>query len=74
MNIFLDDLRVPNMSHNSGKGLGTTYSDENKWIIVRNYFDFIDLINKNFDDINLISFDHDLACYKDLEKLNIKVL
>jgi hypothetical protein len=65
MNIFLDDIRIPSMSHNVDKGLGVDYSDKNKWVIVRDYFEFIDLIDKNFDKINLISFDHDLACYKD---------
>jgi hypothetical protein len=65
MIVFLDDIRIPSMSHNVDKGLGVDYSDKNKWIIVRDYFEFIDLIDKNFDEINLISFDHDLACYKD---------
>ena len=65
MNIFLDDIRIPSMSHNVSKGLGVDYSDKDKWVIVRDYFDFIDLVDKNFDKIDLISFDHDLACYKD---------
>ena len=65
MNIFLDDIRIPSMSHNVSKGLGVDYSDKDKWVIVRDYFDFIDLVDKHFDDIDLISFDHDLACYKD---------
>lgn len=65
MNVFLDDIRIPSMSHNVSKGLGVDYSDKDKWVIVRDYFDFIDLVDKNFDKINLISFDHDLACYKD---------
>jgi hypothetical protein len=65
MNVFLDDIRVPSMSHNVGKGLGMDYSDKDKWVIVRDYFDFIDLVDKHFDEIDLISFDHDLACYKD---------
>lgn len=65
MNVFLDDIRIPSMSHNVDKGLGMEYSDKNKWIIVRDYFDFVDLVDKHFDDIDLISFDHDLACYKD---------
>lgn len=65
MIIFLDDIRIPSMSHNVSKGLGVDYSNKDKWIIVRDYFDFIDLIDKHFDEIDLISFDHDLACYKD---------
>jgi hypothetical protein len=65
MIIFLDDIRIPSMSHNVSKGLGVDYSDKHKWIIVRDYFDFIDLVDKHFDEIDLISFDHDLACYKE---------
>jgi hypothetical protein len=65
MIVFLDDIRIPSMSHNVDKGLGVDYSDKNKWVIVRDYFDFIDLVDKYFDKIDLISFDHDLACYKD---------
>ena len=65
MNIFLDDIRIPSMSHNVDKGLGVDYSNKDKWVIVRDYFEFIDLLDKNFDKIDLISFDHDLACYKD---------
>jgi len=65
MIIFLDDIRIPSMSHNVSKGLGVDYSDKDKWVIVRDYFDFVDLVDKHFDKIDLISFDHDLACYKD---------
>lgn len=65
MIIFLDDIRVPSMSHNVSKGLGMDYSNKDKWVVVRDYFDFIDLVDKHFDEIDLISFDHDLACYKD---------
>lgn len=64
MNVFLDDLRMPNMAHSVGRNLGELYSDKKKWVIVRDYFEFVDIINKHFDEINLISFDHDLACYK----------
>jgi len=65
MNLFLDDIRTPDMAHHSGKGLGPAYSSENKWVIARDYFDFVDIVNKHFDEIELVSFDHDLACYKD---------
>lgn len=65
MNIFLDDIRTPDMSHKSGKGLGPDYSDKNKWVIARDYFEFVDIINNHFDEIDLVSFDHDLACIKD---------
>lgn len=63
MRIFLDDLRFPNMSHNNRKGLGINFSDENDWVIVRDYSEFCKLINNNFSNIELISFDHDLACF-----------
>lgn len=61
MKIFLDDIRTIEMSHNSNKGLGPI----DDFIIIRNGNEFIDLVNKNFDKISLISFDHDLACYID---------
>lgn len=65
INIFLDDIRTPNMSHHTGKGLGSVFSSSDKWIIIRNYFDFVNFVDKHYDEINIISFDHDLACYKD---------
>jgi hypothetical protein len=64
MNLYLDDKRVPNMSHNKEKGLGVAFSDESKWVIVRDYFEFVDLVNNSFDKVKLISFDHDSACFK----------
>ena len=64
INLFLDDIRTPDMAHKSGKGLGSAYSSEDKWVIARDYFEFIDIVNNHFDDIDLVSFDHDLACYK----------
>lgn len=65
VNVFLDDLRVPEMSHNDKKGLGNNYSSTDAWLIIRDYFEFVKYVNKNFDNIQLISFDHDLACFKD---------
>ena len=65
MNVFLDDLRAPNMAHSAGRNLGAYYSSEDKWVIVKDYFDFIELVSSSFDQIRLISFDHDLACYRD---------
>jgi hypothetical protein len=65
MRVFLDDIRTPDMSHKSDKGLGPYYSDKSKWIIARDYFQFIDIVNKHFDEIELVSFDHDLGCMKD---------
>jgi hypothetical protein len=63
MNLFLDDIRSANMAHNSSKGLGDSYSKDSDWTIVRTYDDFVDVVNTKFDDIDLISFDHDLACF-----------
>jgi len=63
--LFLDDIRIPKMSHNETRGLGMQYSNTKDWVIIRDYFDFIDFVKNNFDKIDLISFDHDLACYKD---------
>lgn len=65
INIFLDDIRLPSMSHRSGKGLGEQYSDLENWTIVRDFFEFKYLIDNQFDSIDLISFDHDLACVID---------
>ena len=64
MNIFLDDIRLPKMSHNLNRGLGAEYSNIDQWVIVREYFEFVNVIKNNFDKVKLISFDHDLACYK----------
>jgi hypothetical protein len=63
MRVFLDDIRMPSMSHREGKGLGENYSDLENWVIVRDYFEFIHIIDGYIDQIELISFDHDLACY-----------
>lgn len=61
MNVFLDDIRIPSISHNQTKGLGPKYSDLENWTIVRDYFEFKYVIDNYFDQINLVSFDHDLA-------------
>lgn len=63
MNIYLDDIRIPKMSHNKDSGLGENYSKKENWIIVRDYFEFKKLIDNNLSEINLISFDHDLASF-----------
>jgi hypothetical protein len=62
VNIFLDDIRSPRMSHYEGKGLGLNIKDI-EWVIIKDYFEFVDYVKSNFKDINLISFDHDLACF-----------
>ena len=61
MKIFLDDRREVTMSHNPNKGLG----DVTDFVIARDDKDFIKLVDENINDIKLVSFDHDLACFKD---------
>lgn len=62
MNLFLDDIRIPSMSHREGKGLGDKFSESEKWTIARDYFEFKHIVDNYFDQIKLVSFDHDLAC------------
>jgi hypothetical protein len=57
INLFLDDIRFP-------KNSKVNFIDTD-WTIVRDYFEFVNYINNNFDKINIISFDHDLACIRD---------
>lgn len=52
INIYLDDVRTPTVPG----------SNDKDWIIVRNYDEFCQLIDKtDIKDINLISFDHDIG-------------
>ena len=62
MLLFLDDIRTPAMAHNASKGLGLDYSPTEKWVIARDYFEFVKIVSANFYEIELVSFDHDLAC------------
>jgi len=61
MKVFIDDLRTVGMSHNPQKGLGNITD----FVVVRNDDDFIRLVDNHINDISLVSFDHDLACFKD---------
>ena len=61
MRIFIDDLRSVDMSHNPNKGLGLVTD----FVIARDDKDFIKLVDENINDITLVSFDHDLACWVD---------
>lgn len=63
MKIFLDDIRTPKMAHCEGKGLGAAYSDASMWTIARTYDEFVDIVDRSFGSIEMISFDHDLACF-----------
>lgn len=60
LNIFLDDERTPTYIE---KELGIFFP--NNWKIVRNYTDFKNIIDENIYDVELISFDHDIASFID---------
>jgi hypothetical protein len=64
MYLYLDDIRLnAEVSHNDSRGLGVQIGQSNKWIIARDYFQFINIINNHFDSIELISFDHDICSF-----------
>jgi len=64
MYLYLDDIRRnAEVSHNDTRGLGLEIGQSNKWIIARDYSQFIEIINNNFDKIELISFDHDICSF-----------
>jgi hypothetical protein len=77
--LFLDDIRNPTDAfHYTNKPI---YSENNGWVIVRDYASFKKVILQYFDEYGLlpqlISFDHDLAdehysnaMYEDPEKYN----
>lgn len=65
--IFLDDMRNPEEVYYGLKRgfdentLHPIYADNSSWIILRTYEDFVDFILKNdFNEIEVISLDHDL--------------
>lgn len=67
--IFLDDKRKDaSVVHNKNRGLGVGVGHANNWIIARDYFQFIDMLESNFDLIDFISFDHDISSYDVNEK------
>ena len=49
--LYLDDIRNPNQ----------TYPNDSDWFVVRNYNEFVSAIEKHFSDLEIISFDNDLA-------------
>jgi len=63
MKIFLDDFRNPQDAamymHSRIGALNLIYLEE--WVLVKNYYEFVDIISENIDSITHISFDHDLA-------------
>ncbi len=56
-NLFLDDMRDPQTSQFLRDG---DFYKKTKWIVVKNYDEFVSYITKNGMP-ELISFDHDLA-------------
>lgn len=65
MRIYLDDKRKsPVVSHNNERGLGLKFGKSPNWITVRNYDDFVDIVSSNFDEVEFISFDHDISSYR----------
>ena len=63
MKIFLDDIRNPGeclsyMHHRIGS-LNPIYLES--WLVVRDYNEFIDAIQRYAGDITHVSFDHDLS-------------
>lgn len=60
-NIFLDDYRRPEDAYGHTRNM--EYLEE-RWVVVTNYVDFVNLISENYVEGRLpgiISFDHDLA-------------
>ena len=49
--LYLDDIRNPHQ----------TYPNDSDWFVVRNYNEFVSAIEKHFSDLEIISFDNDLA-------------
>ena len=58
VSVFIDDERFPL----DIKNLMGEFFVEN-WIIIRNYTDFVKVIDENIENINIVSFDHDIACF-----------
>jgi len=64
--LFLDDKRKnPIIVHNDNRGLGLDVGKSDKWVYARNYNEFISIVQNNFDQIEFISFDHDIDSWID---------
>ena len=64
ISLFLDDERIP---ADIKLLMGKFFVED--WVIVRNYQDFVEVVNNNIGNIDLVSFDHDIACFVgDVEK------
>ena len=65
--VFLDDKRKsPLIVHNNSRGLGEIVGKSDRWVYARNYDEFIEIVKSNFDQIDLISFDHDIDSWEDI--------
>ena len=53
--VFLDDERIPQFISNKIPNF-----DSYEWIVIRNYFEFTEFVDKNIGRISLVSFDHDI--------------
>ena len=51
MKLYLDDIRNPHQS----------YPYDPNWFVVRNYTEFVSAIELQFSNLEIISFDNDLA-------------
>lgn len=72
--IFLDDKREsPMVVHNNHRGLGVEFGKSQNWVYARNYEEFVNLVSTNFDQIDMISFDHDIYSWDYIEKDGILV-
>jgi len=58
INIFLDDERQPTFVKAK---MGKFYPEN--WVVINNYFDFTKFVDQNFDQIKLVSFDHDISSF-----------
>jgi hypothetical protein len=56
--IFLDDERIPQFVTNLVPNF-----DGYDWVVIRNYFDFTKYVDQNIQNIDLVSFDHDIDSF-----------
>jgi hypothetical protein len=61
--IFLDDERNTQFVENKIPDF-----DRYDWVVIRNYFEFVDFVDKNIQEIELVSFDHDIDSFDDSGK------
>lgn len=55
--VFLDDERNTDF-------IKDKVNIENyEWLVIRNYFDFVEFVDFNYEKINIVSFDHDIDSF-----------